>query len=177
MTDPRDEVVTQLEKHEETLRLHEFVRLVEIHHRDEGPGVERELLEAYADAVSFDVDSSAIDDRLTDSERWELGHRLYELDSERISNYPPDWHDRLVGTDDVREIIEVIQSEVTEPEGDEREAVTDERGVPQPKVVRVGQAIADIDPDTTRERINQMRDDDDVEEFATQHRDPTIRLE
>jgi hypothetical protein len=176
MTDPRDEVLTQLEKHAETMRLDEFVRRVEIKHRDDGRGVERELLDAYAEAVYFEVDTSAIDDRLTDSDSWESGEHLYELADGRISDYPPDWHERLGDDADVRDVVEVLQNEVTEAEGNQREAVTDERGVPRPKVAWVGEAVAGIDPKTTRDRLTELKKNDEIEMFASQHRDPTVRL-
>ncbi|WP_135825721.1 hypothetical protein [Halorussus ruber] len=176
MVDLKDEVLTQLEKHEETMRLDEFVRRVEIYHRDDGPGVERELLDAYAEAVYFEVDTAAIDDRLTDSDSWESGEHLYELADGRISDYPPDWHERLGDGADVRDVVEVLQNEVEEAEGDQREAVTDERGVPRPKVAWVGEAVAGIDPETTRDRLAELEENDEIETFASQNRDPTVRL-
>jgi hypothetical protein len=176
MVDLKEEVVSQLEKHEETLQLDEFVRWIETHHREDGPGVDLDLVEAYAEAVYFDVDLSAIDDRLTDSDDWESGKHLYDLGDGRISKYPPEWHERLAGTDDIRDVIELIQTDVTEAEGDQREAVTEERGVPQPKLLRVCKAIGGIDEEAARERIKELRQNDEIEEFASQHRDPTIRL-
>lgn len=175
MAEVREDVVEQLEKHQETMRLEEYVRLIETHHRTDGPGVERETLADYAEAVYFDVDLSAIDDRLTDSDGWESGEHLYELDDGRISNYPNDWHETLGGTDDIRDIIDTIHSDVDEPEGTMQEAVTDE-GVPEEKIYRVCKAIADIDEQKVRDRIKQLRKDDVIEEFASQSRNPRIRL-
>lgn len=88
MVEIHDDVVTELEKHEEILRLDEFVRLIEVHHRYDGQGVERETLEAYADAVYFDVDLSEIDDRLAEDDEWKSGEHRYELGDGRISDYP-----------------------------------------------------------------------------------------
>ena len=176
MGDPREEAVEQLEKHQETLRLDDFVRIVELHHRDEGPGVARDLLADYAEAAYFDVDLEALDDRVTDSDAWEEGEKLYDLGDGRISTYPPDWHEALGDTSDLKHVIEVIQNEVTEPEGDQLEAVTEERGVPEEKILRVAEVVAGIDRGSTREELKRLRKNDEIEEFASQHRDPTIRL-
>ena len=175
MAELREEVVTQLEKHQETLRFDEFVRLIETHHRTDGPGVDRETIAAYADAVYFDVDMSALDDRLTDSEQWEAGGHLYEIGEGRISNYPREWHDTLGGTEDVKDIIETIQTDVTEPEGVMQEAVTEE-GVPEQKVIRVAKAVADLDEETVRDEIKHLRQNDEIEEFASQGRNPRIQV-
>ncbi|WP_435177663.1 hypothetical protein [Halorussus sp. AFM4] len=176
MTDVREEVVEELDSHSETLTLKEFVQFIEKYHRDEGQGVSRDLLAAYADAVYFDVDLDAVDQRLTDSDEWEEGERFYDLGGDRLSVYPPDWHEALADTDDIRDVIEVIQTEVTESEGDQREAVTEERGVPQPKIVSVAEVVAGLDREATRDRIKELRDAGEIEEFASQHRDPTVRL-
>jgi hypothetical protein len=176
MAETREQVVEQLEKHQETMRLDDFVRFIEIDHPTDGPGVSRETLADYAEAVYFDVDLSAVDERLVDSDEWVEGNHLYEVGSGRISVYPPDWHDTLSGVGDIRNVLEVMQTEVTEPEGDAREAVTEERGVPEEKLLRVGKAIAGIDRDAAREEVKRLRKNDEIEEFASQHRNPAIRL-
>ncbi|NHN57525.1 MULTISPECIES: hypothetical protein [Halorussus] len=175
MTELKEEVVAELEEHQETLRLDEFVRLIETYHEPGVPGVDRETIAAYADAAYFDVDESALDDRLTDSDDWESGKRLYEVGDGRISNYPPEWHERLGGTDDVKDIIETLQTDVTEPEGQVQEAVTDE-GVPEQKVARVAKIVADLDEQEVRDRIKRLRDDGEIEEFASQGPSPRIQV-
>ena len=175
MTDVREDVVEALDSHSETITFEEFVQTIEAHHRDEGQGVGRDLLAAYADAVYFDVDLDAVDDRLTDSDEWEAGGQFYDL-GDRISVYPPDWHETVSDTHDIRDVIEVIQAEVTEPEGDQREAVTEKRGVPQPKVIRVAETVAGIEKADAEKRIKELRKNGEIEAFATQHRDPTLRV-
>ncbi|MFC7080070.1 hypothetical protein [Halorussus caseinilyticus] len=133
------------------------------------------MLAEYADAVYFDVDLDAVDERLTDSDEWEAGGRFYDL-GDRISAYPLDWHETVSDTHDIRDVIEVIQAEVTEPEGDRQEAVTEERGVPQPKVIRVAETVAGIEKSDTEKRIKELRKNGEIEAFATQHRDPTLRV-
>ena len=176
MTDVREDVVEEIDSHSETVTFVEFVQTVETHHRDEGQGVGRDLLAGYADAVYFDVDLNAVDERLTDSDRGEEGGKLYALGGRRVSAYPPSWHETVAEADDIRDIIQVIQDEVTEPEGDQQEAVTEQQGVPQQKVLRVAETIAGIDNDVARDRLKELRQNDEIEEFASQHRNPTIRL-
>jgi hypothetical protein len=175
MADVNDDLLAQLETHEDTMQLDEFVRRIETHHPTDGPGASRETLEAYAKAVYYDVDLSAIDDRLTDSDDWEAGKHLYELGDGRISDYPPAWHETLGGTDDVKDIIETIENDVTEPEGTIQESVTDE-GIPEQKIYRVGKAVAGIEEGDAREQIKRLRKDGEIEEFASQSRNPRLRL-
>jgi hypothetical protein len=176
VTETRQHVVEQLEKHQETMRLDDFVRFIEIDHPTDGPGVNRETLADYAEAVYFDVDLSAVDDRLVDNDEWVEGDHLYEVGENRISVYPPDWHDALSEAGEIRDVLEVIQAEVTQPEGDSREAVTEERGVPEEKLLRVSKAVAGIDRDRAREELKRLRENDEIQEFASQHRNPSIRL-
>lgn len=175
MGDPNEHVVEELESHSETLGLDDFVRIVEKHHRTDGPGVERELLADYVEQVYFDVDLSAVEDRLTDSEEWTAGDQLYAVGENRISAYPASWHESISDSGDVRKVIEVIQSSVTEPEGDAREAVTDE-GVPEEKVLRVAETVAGMTREDARAGIEELRKDGEIEEFASQHRNPRLRL-
>jgi hypothetical protein len=176
MVETRQEVVDELEKHQETMQPADFVRVVEHHQPTDVRGVDPATLAAYADAVYFDVDVSAIDERVTDSESWAEGDHFYEVGDGRISAYPPDWHEALGGIDDLKRVIEVIQTETTEPEGEMGEAVTEERGVPEEKVLRVAEVVAGIDRETARKELKRLRQNGEIEEFASQHRNPTIRL-
>lgn len=175
MTEIREHVTAEIENRDETLTLEEFVRIVEAHHQTRGRGIDRETLAAYAEAVRFDVDLAQIDERTVDSDSWEAGDHFYDFGDDRVSVYPSDWHDTIAGTEDIRDVIRVIQAETTEPEGDQREAVT-EQGVPEQKVLRVAETVAGIDRQAARDQIKQLRHSGEIEEFASQHRNPTIRL-
>ena len=175
MGEVREDVLEEVESHSETLTLEDFVRIIEEHHYDTGPGVDRGLLADYAEAAFFDVDLAQLDDRTTDSESWVAGEPLYDVGEGRVSAYPRGWHEAFRGIDDVRAVVEVIQEEVTEPEGTQYEAVT-EKGVPEEKVLRIAQVAAGIDRQTTRDQLKQLRKNDEIEEFASQGRSPTIRL-
>ncbi|MFC4551235.1 MULTISPECIES: hypothetical protein [Halorussus] len=175
MGEVREDVLEEVESHSETLTLEDFVRLIEENHYEAEPGVDRGLLADYAEAAFFDVDLAQLDDRTTDSESWVAGEPLYEVGENRVSAYPLTWHEAFGGTDDLRTIIEMIQDEVTEPEGTQYEAVT-EQGIPEDKILRVAQVVAGIDRQTTRNALKRLRDNGEIEEYASQARSPTIRL-
>ena len=176
MVEIREDVVEELDKHQETMRLPDFVRIVEAHQPADQRGVDLDALAAYAEEVYFDVDVDAIAERTTDSEEWTEGEHFYEVGEGRISVYPLDWHDELGDSSDLKRVIEVVQTEVTEPEGDQFQAVTDERGVPEEKVLRIAETVANIDRETSRQELKELRKNDEIEEFASQGRNPTIRL-
>lgn len=175
MTEVREHVTAEIENRDETLTPEEFVRIVEAHHETRGRGIDWATLEAYAEAVRFDVDLDQFRERTIDSDSWEAGDHFYSFGDDRVSVYPPDWHETIAGTEDIREVIRVIQAETTEAEGDERGAVTD-RGVPEQKVLHVAETVAGIDRQAAREQIKQLRQNGEIEEFASQNRNPTIRL-
>ena len=175
MTEVREHVTAEIENRDETLTPEEFVRVIEAHHETRGRGIDWATLEAYAEAVRFDVDLDQFRERTIESDSWEAGDHFYSFGDDRVSVYPPDWHDTIAGTGDIREVIRVIQDETTEPEGDQREAVS-ERGVPEQKVLRVAETIAGIDRQAARDQLKRLRDEGEIEEFASQHRNPTIRL-
>lgn len=163
MAEIREEAAEQLESHSETISLPEFVRIVEAHHRDEGPGVDRRSLAEYAEAVSFEVALEAIDDIRTESDAWESGKRLYVLENGNFSAYPPNWHETFSDADDVLDLVEIIYEEVTEPEGDMRKSVT-EAGVPNVKVRRVGETVSTVDPEDIEDEFDALLDAGELEQ-------------
>lgn len=173
MTEVREEPFDALEN-TAAITFDDFVHIVEEHHRDEGPGVTPELVAEYADAVHYDVDVSAIDDRLTDDDEWVEGERLYRLDDERVSVYPPSWHETFSDLDDLVDLVEVIEEQVDEPEGTEREAVTDE-GVPETKLFRVARVTAGVDEDAVEGRLERLDEEGEIA-WDTMVHDPRVRL-
>lgn len=173
--DVRERTVAALEKQHQTMTLHDFVRIVEAHHSDAGAGVDRELLEAYADAVYFDVDVSELDERLAPSDEWTDADQFYELDGDRVSTYPPRWHEVLSDTDDLLDLIELIEAETDEPTGEGPEAAT-EQGVNEELVLRVAETVADIDREEARRRLKELRQAGEIAEYPSQNRNPWIQL-
>ena len=176
MGNVREDVLEDVESHSETLDLADFVRLIEEQTHEAEPGVSRETLADYAEAAYFDVDLDQLDDHVTDSEGWAPGDRLYEVRDGRVSAYPRNWHEAFGGLDDFRDLIAVIQSEVTESEGSMYESVT-EKGIPEEKLLRVAKVTEGIDRDASRERLEDLRHRGEIEGYASQNKNPTVRLE
>lgn len=174
MVEIREDAVEQLESHSETITLPEFVRIVEAHHRDEGPGVDRRTLAEYAEAVHYEVALEVIDEVRTDSDEWEAGERLYVLENGNFSAYPPNWHETFSDDDDLLDLVELIYEDVTEPEGDERKAVT-ETGVPNVKVVRVAETISTVDEEAIEDQLDALLDAGELEQPNPAQRYPYVR--
>jgi len=173
MADVSEEALDQIESHQ-SLLLQDFVRCVEEYHHDEPPGVDRDLLAAYADEATFDVDLSALEDRVVDSDVWQPGKKLYDLGDGRISTYPPSWHEAFSDLDDLRDLVLVIESQVTEPEGTQFEAVTEE-GVPQVKLARVAKVVSGVEQEAVEHRLGELSDAGEITWDPTV-RDPRIQL-
>lgn len=104
----------------------DFVRLIEQDHPHDGPGVSKEVLDAYAEALVDDLGGSApftveavdrmIETHLTDSGVW-LESALYDVGPDRISAYPAPWHDRLGRESDPRAYVEVMRDELAKARG------------------------------------------------------------
>jgi hypothetical protein len=105
-------------RHDEDFTARELVRYLERHHPVEGLGVPRDLVEAYAEELDYDLDRlrTSLDDRLTDSRTWQSGERLYEIDG-NVSIYPASWHERLADTTDLSEYVAVMLESVRAPAG------------------------------------------------------------
>ncbi|WP_135830118.1 hypothetical protein [Halorussus halobius] len=173
MAEVREDALDQIDSHE-SLLVNDFVRYVEEHHHDGPPGVDRDLLAAYAEAAAFDVDMSALDDDLVDSDEWVPGKKLYHLGEGRISTYPPSWHEAFDGLDDLLDLVATIETQVTESEGTQFEAVTEE-GVPEVKLYRMARVAAGIDREAVQSRLDDLSDAGEITWDPTV-RDPRIQL-
>lgn len=172
-----DDVLDEARSRSETLDLLDLIELLETHRVESGRGVTRERIDEYAAALDYDPDriEDLIDERVVDSRDWTSGGALYRLDGERISAYPPRWHDELADTTDLTEHVGLIHSSVTAVEGDEHTAVT-EAGVPEEMVVKVACAVSGMDRDTAYSTLQDLRKKGRLEEHADQHRASQVRL-
>lgn len=177
MGELRDDVLDEARSRSETLTLPGLIMILETHGVDGGRGVSRETIESYAAELNYDPDTviEEVEDRLTDAEQWTEGDVLYRLGDDRVSNYPPNWHERLGDTTDLTEHVELMMEDVTEPEGDRRTAVT-EAGVPEQELLRVAGAVSGMDRETARGKLQDMRKKGYLEEGVDQHPTPRVRL-
>lgn len=176
MAELDDHTVEELQGHSETLVLEDFVRIVETNHPD-GQGIDRDTIAEYAEALDYDVDAfdEEIDDRLTDADSWTEGEVFYRLDEGRISVFPPHWHDELADISDLRKIIRVIQEDRTTAEGESQEHPRKE-GVSEEMLDEVAAAIGGMDRNEVRDRLKELRDENEIEEYPSQHANPWIQL-
>lgn len=107
------DLVEQLANHDEYFTVRDLIRFLERHHPVEGPGVPRDLVEAYVEELEYDYDrfDSSLDDRLTDARTWQPGDRLYRV-GENVSIYPRSWHEQLADSTDVSKYVETMLESV-----------------------------------------------------------------
>lgn len=181
MTDINENVVTEAVQQGESLLAEDFVELIERHHPHEQPGVSRETIDQYTDALAvrdetdFDADgfTETLDSRLTDAETWQGHDALYALNDDRVSTYPANWHEALGGSTDVREYIRFL----LEAENFENlESGGAGYGVPQKTLLDIVAVVGRTDREAAKARLEELRDSGEVIEDADQHPDARVRL-
>lgn len=175
MTAVDPDLVSDLAGHDRSLTLTGLVRYLERHHPVEGAGVPRDLVEAYAEELDFDPDrvATAFDDRLTDARTWQSGDRLYRV-GDRVSIYPPDWHERLADTTDVSEFVAAMLESVRTPEGVEVDGSA--LGIAQAELLTAIEIIAEVDRETAHDLLADQRREGTVVMSAFQNPEEVVRL-
>lgn len=181
MTDLDERVLNEARQQGSNLLTEELLALIERHHPHETPGVTRETVGRYADALAdtqaYEFDPTAFDDeltkRLTDAETWQGRTALYALDDDRVSVYPARWHDRLGGSTDVREFVRFLL---------EREAFLADldsggagHGIPEDTLLDVVAVVGRIDREDAKATLERHRAEGELVEDADQHPDARVR--
>lgn len=182
MTEVRDAVIDEVTHRSRNLSTPESVELIERHHRNELPGIDRGTLAAYAEALAdepnfeFDPDEfeTRVDERLVGGETWVDDEALYDLGNDRISAYPRAWHDRLGGETDVREYVAYLQSDAS---GFAESDPYDEQGVPESTLLDVVPVVGRTDRDAVKAQIEDRRAAGEISQGADQHPNVRVRLE
>ncbi|WP_458188532.1 hypothetical protein [Haladaptatus sp. NG-WS-4] len=171
------QLVADLESRIRTLTLDDAVRLVETRHPGDGPGVERDVLESYFEAIGFGMDAfrSSFEEVRTDADSWQESGHVYELDGGRVSFYPRHWHHELGDTTDLREYLRVIGADAATTEGGNRETVTED-GVMETMLLDAAAAIGGVDSDHARDQLRELRHEGEVKAFPSQHANPWVKL-
>ncbi|NEU56824.1 hypothetical protein [Halorussus sp. MSC15.2] len=169
------DLVERLSHHDEYFTAKELVRFLERHHAVEGPGVPRDLVEAYAEELEYDLDRlrTSLDDRQTDARTWQSGERLYNIDG-NVSIYPPSWHEQLAGTTDLPNYVEVMLESVRAPEGVEIDQ--SDLGVSQEALLTAVEIIGGIDRGSARELLRSQRLEGNLVLWAFQNPEELVRL-
>ncbi|UPV74120.1 hypothetical protein M0R89_16465 [Halorussus limi] len=175
MTAVDTDLADELSRHDEYFTARELVEYLERHHPVEGPGVPRDLVEAYADELEYDRErfDTSFEDRLTDARSWQPGNRLYRV-SENVSIYPPSWHEQLADTTDLSDYVDVMLESVRAPEG--VEVARGDLGVAQDELLTAVEIIGDVDRSTSKNLLKNQRLEGSLVLYAFQNPEELIRL-
>jgi len=169
-----ERLVDDLSLRDREYEIDDFVRYLEQHHYGEEPGVSRERIDAYAEALGYETDrtSALLEERLTDSEAWIPGNNLYRV-GENVSIYPPSWHEQLRDTIDLAEYVRVMLAEKAAKRG---RASTARDGIPQADILTAIEIFADLDREMGEQLIEKQREEETILIYAYQNPEDLVRL-
>ena len=185
MTDveTNDYVIEQAEREGEALLIGELLLYIERYHEDDRPGVSGEVLEAYVENLAEknffprgpnDI-FEQIEERTVDSETWSDQGDFYALGEDRISNYPPRWHEELGPGDDLREFVRVMYEDIESSEGG-TDTGGKGKGIPEQILLDAATVIGDYRRDEAKTELEELRERDEVVQDADQNRRARVRL-
>lgn len=175
MTDLDESVIDEVVQEGERLTATKFVELAERAHPG-GPGVRRERLDAYAEAVgdrrdvSADPDTfrEAVDDRVTDEEQWAGEDALYAVGEGRVSRFPAAWHAALGGSTDVAAYVDHLR-ELDGTFVEDAPGAEAGPGVTEQFLLGAVAAVGRVGRERAREALSDAREAGDVVEDVDQH--------
>jgi hypothetical protein len=179
MVELNDHVLDEFGHRGDSLIVEEFLSLIERYHPTDGPGVDRSVVEAYAEALdergmsqlrSDDIEA-ALDRKTVESETWG-GDGVYEIGGGRLSNYPAAWHDNLGGSTNIVEFVEAL-TDVDPPIGQTGAG----GGVPEDTLIDIAAVVGGLDREEAKSRLEELRRDGPIVEDADQHPQAGVRLE
>lgn len=179
MVELNDRVLDEFGHRGDSLIAEEFLSLIERHHPTDGPGVDRSLVRAYAEALDergmsqleSDEIEAELDRKTVESTTW-AGDGVYEVGDGRLSNYPATWHDRLGGSTDIVEFVEEL-TDVDPPIGQTGAG----GGVPEDVLIDIVAVVGGLDREEAKARLEELRRDGPLVEDADQHPQAGVRLE
>ncbi len=169
------DLANELSHHDDYFAARDLVKYLERHHPVEGPGVPRDLVEAYADELEYNRErfDTSLDDRLTDARSWQPGDRLYQIGG-NVSVYPPSWHERLADTRDLADYVDVMLESVKAPEGVEVDR--SDLGVSQADLLTAVEIIGEIDRGEAKNLLRNQRLEGSIVLYAFQNPEELVRL-
>lgn len=170
-----ERLVDDLSLRDREYQIDDFIRYLERHHHGDEPGLSRELIDAYADALGYDREHTDVllEERLTDSPTWIPGNNLYRV-GENVSVYPSSWHEQLAGTIDLAEYVRVMLEGKIAGEG--RRLTRAQRGIPQPDILTAVEIFADLDHEMAEELLKKQRLEGTIVIYASQNPEDLVRL-
>lgn len=175
MVEVDNRIVDDVSIHDESYVATDLIRMLERQLAESRPGVPRDVVEAYANALGYDrarLDGE-IDERLVDGDTWRPGGRIYRV-GDNLSAYPASWHAAVADPSDLRGLIRVMADQVTHAEGIEM-TVTWE-GVSQRSLLLAVEAMTGLDRTEGRRILHGHRDRREIHLSAFQNPEATIRL-
>ena len=166
----------------EYLRPREFVALAERYAEGTAagtdPGVPREWLLAHVEALAGEshVDAgsfrSSLSEVTTDVETWADDRAVYEVGEDRLSAYPPAWHEALGGVTSLPDVVRYLLDEsdyrpVDAGAGD---------GVPEADLLDVAAAVGGFTREAAKAALEDCRADGRLIEDADQHPEANVYL-
>lgn len=185
MVDTNQQVIEEARQRGDTLTSRELLLLIEQYHRPGGPGVGRELLEAYdAEVARDDVIPyqegqllETVERHLGDDESWVDEETYYPVGDDRVSTFPAAWHDELGDTTDLRAYVDVIGNAMggsgTDSDSQRGRMGT---GVPEGLLLEAARAVGGLDSETAKSRLEERRDAGELVEDADQHPNARVHL-
>ena len=169
-----ERLVDELSHRDREYEIDDFVKYLERHHHGEEPGISRERIDAYADALGYDRErtNALLEERLTDSETWTPGNNLYRV-GENVSIYPPSWHEQLDDTIDLDEYVRVMLAEKEAKRGRPTPA---QQGVPRPDILTAIEIFADLDREMGEQLLQKQRQEGAIVILASQNPEDLVRL-
>lgn len=178
-----DEVIERAAHEGRSMDFGDFFGYVERFHDDGRPGVDRDVLAAYAERLDdrrdyrFDVDAflERVDEQTVASETWVGPDHFYALSDDRVSKYPARWHGALGGSTDVTEYLRFFRDEAPEFVADTNKQGAGS-GVPEDELTYVVEVLGRVDGETAREALAEARDEGVVVEDNDQHPQTDVYL-
>jgi hypothetical protein len=181
MTDLPEPIADRIVSQERTPRLTAFVAIAE--RAVDDPGIERGRLVAYAEELDerqesdldFGAFESELSNQVTDADGWADEAAVYRLGDDRVSRYPPAWHDELGGSTDVAAYVAFLKdSDAPYVTGDEE--VAGGPNISQQDLVDIVEVIGNAETEDVRTALREAREAGDIVQAADQHPDGRIYL-
>jgi hypothetical protein len=179
-----EQVLEAVGSERRTLLPREVVKFIERYHPHDQPGIAWSVLEAYATRLAdnlgaqFDREEflETIEARRVESQTWESDDALYQLGTNRVSLFPPHWHDSLGGATDLTAYVRFLTDEAP-GFADERTAVggTGE-GIPEQFLLETVNLVGRVDHASAKSRLEDLRDSGELVEDADQHPNARVKL-
>lgn len=162
----------------EYLRPRDLVELAERYLSSEDAGVPREAVLDHVEALGAEshVDEeafrAALADAVTDASTWVNDRAVYAVGGDRLSAYPPAWHEALKGETALPAVVRYLLDEteygaVNAGAGD---------GVPEADLLDIAAALTPLSREAAKGALESCRDEGTLIEDADQHPEANVYL-